>query len=115
MRYALRCQILQSGPGKADGDEPAVIQSPDAEVSAAVETRAQRVEQDKPLSKSKVVDSPFSELSAQSFLQEQSKDKSLEVCFLQAQKPNEGEGKKSLWKGVYCIDCMSEKERRGLS
>ena len=45
----------------------------------------------------KVVDSPFSELSAQSFLQEQSKDKSLEVCFLQAQKPNEGEGKKSLY------------------
>ena len=89
--------IAESGPGKADVDEPAVIQSPDAEVSAAVETRAQRVEQDKPLSKLKVVDSPFSELSAQSFLQEQSKDKSLKVCFLQAQKPNEGESKKSLY------------------
>ena len=33
--------IAKSGPGKADVDEPAVIQSPDAEVSAAVETRAQ--------------------------------------------------------------------------
>ena len=76
--------IAESGPGKADVDEPAVIQY-------------QRVEQDKPLSKLKVVDSHFSELSALSFLQEQSKDKSLEVCFLQAQKPDKGEGKKSLY------------------
>ena len=91
--------IAENGPGKADVGEPAIIQSPDAEVIVAVETRAQRVEQDKPLSKLKVVDSPFSELSAQSFLQEQSKDTfyDTKVCFLQAQKPNKGEGKKSLY------------------
>ena len=90
-------EIAESVPDKSGINEPAVIHSQEAEVIAAVETRAQRVEQDKPLSKLKVVDSPFSELSAQSFLQEQSRDKSLEACFLLAQKPNAGEGKKSVY------------------
>ena len=117
MRYAIRCQILQSGPIKAGVDEPAVIQSQDAEVSAAVETRAQRVEQDKPLSKLKVVDSPFSNCPLSRFYRNNRKISRWKYVFSRLRNLTKGKVRRvyTSWKGAYCIDCMSEKERRCLS